>query len=153
MLLFRNAEIEDAPVILNFLRKLASYEDRESDLKISEEGLTEALSNKETKLNVLICEIENFPAGMALWQKRFSPYSGGFCMLIVDLFIDEEHRGKGIGNKFFEELKGKAQENNCVKLEWFVDANNIQGQNFYKKIGGFPLDNSCLLYTSDAADE
>ena len=79
---------------------------------------------------------------MAIWCERFSPYSGGINLLLIDLYVDPLHRKNGIGKEFFSKLRDVAASNNYTKIEWFVDANNKAGKDFYTRLGGTRLERS-----------
>lgn len=49
--------------------------------------------------------------------------------------VDEECRGKGIGHKLFDYLKGIAKENNMDAIELQVNAENKAAKAMYEKYG------------------
>ena len=65
-------------------------------------------------------------------------------MILYDLYVDENHRGKGIGRALMNQASKHAKDNDFKRLELSTAKDNFIGQSLYE---------SCLLYTSDAADE
>ena len=55
---------------------------------------------------------------------------------IVDLFVNEQLRNRGLGSKFMQEMELILKKNNYKKLFLSVDPiNNAKAHKFYKKLG------------------
>ena len=70
--------------------------------------------------------------GYAMIAKSFSTEFGKRCIWIEDLYIKEQHRGKGIGKDFFNFITDKYSDS-IFRLE--VDKDNEKAVNLYKKSG------------------
>ena len=57
------------------------------------------------------------------------------CGLLEDLFIEEEARGQGIGQKLFQEVVQEAKKRNCYKLLAQSRYERCPAHDFYKKNG------------------
>lgn len=54
---------------------------------------------------------------------------------IKELYIDDEHRGQGVGTKLMTALKDEAKSHNVGTIKWTVAPWNTDGQKFYKNLG------------------
>ena len=70
--------------------------------------------------------------GFALLSKTYSQEAGGVSVTIEEIYIDEDHRGKGLATEFFEFLK--AQEN-IMRLRIEVEDANEGAKRLYGRMG------------------
>lgn len=83
-------------------------------------------------LEGFVIESENEIAGYAMIAKSFSTEFGKPCIWIEDLYLKEGHRGKGLGNLFFDFLTQKYTD--CIfRLE--VEDENEIAIRLYEKRG------------------
>lgn len=80
------------------------------------------------------------PAGFALFFHNFSTFLGKPGIYLEDLFVLEEHRGKGYGKRLLAKLAAIAMERNCGRLEWAVLDWNEPSIEFYKSLGASMMD-------------
>ena len=131
----RNAEKADVPVILYFINKLAEYERLSHEVVATQADLERYLFGDEKVAEVLIGYEEDVPVGFALFFHNFSTFLGKPGIYLEDLFVLEEHRGKGYGTKLLASLAVLAMERNCGRLEWAVLDWNEPSIEFYKSLG------------------
>lgn len=136
----RPATVEDVPLILAFIRRLAEYERLAHEVVATEEGLREALFGARPFAEVAIARDENEPVGFALFFHNFSTFVGKPGIYLEDLFVDERHRGQGIGKALLVHLAKLAVERGCGRLEWAVLDWNEPAIKFYKSLGAVPMD-------------
>ncbi|MDR1863840.1 MAG: GNAT family N-acetyltransferase [Treponema sp.] len=128
----------DIPLIMEFIRGLAEYEDLLDQVSATEEGLRKALF--EQKLGeTLICEYQGAPAGFALYFHNFSTFTGKPGVYIEDLFVKPAFRGKGLGKLLLARIAEIAVERDCGRLEWACLNWNEPSIAFYKSQGALPL--------------
>jgi len=89
---------------------------------------------------VLIGYEGELPVGFALFFHNFSTFLGKPGIYLEDLFVLEEHRGKGYGTKLLARLAALALERNCGRLEWAVLDWNESSIEFYKSLGARMMD-------------
>ncbi len=70
--------------------------------------------------------------GYGMLAKSFSTEFGKPCIWIEDIYIKENYRNKGIGNKFFEHIFQKYPEY-LFRLE--AERENKNAVKFYRKLG------------------
>ena len=131
----RKAEKEDIPVVLDFIRKLAEYENLSHEVTATEEKLERYLFGNEKVAEVVMGYYHNVPVGFALYFFNFSTFLAKPGIYLEDLFITKEYRGKGFGKIFLSYLAKLAIETECGRVEWAVLDWNTPSIEFYKSLG------------------
>ena len=141
----------DIPIILSFIRKLAEYE-KLSDLVVATEAhIREHVFGVNPVAEVLLAYWEGEPVGFALYLRNFSTFLGQAGIYLEDLFVDPEHRRKGIGKALLIRLAKIAVERGYGRLEWSVLDWNAPSIEFYRSLGAVPLDDwTAYRLTGDA---
>lgn len=135
----RNATEKDVEIIFDFICELAIYEKLRSDVTATPEILMESLFVKR-QAEVIIAEEGGIALGFALYFHNFSTFKGRACLYLEDIFVKEEHRGRGIGKMLFKRLAQIALERGCERFDWAVLDWNKPSIEFYKSLGAFPMD-------------
>ena len=136
---FRFAEREDAPLILRFIRSLAEYEKMADDVVATEELLMEWIFEKG-KAEVIFALEDGKEVGFALFFHNFSTFLGRAGIYLEDLFVLEDHRGKGYGKALLKKLAQIAVERGCGRLEWWCLDWNKPSIDFYRSLGAEPME-------------
>jgi GNAT superfamily N-acetyltransferase len=134
----RAAERADVPVIAALIRGLARYEKLERMVVLTEELLADGLFGQHTYAETLIAEEDGRPLGFALYFHTFSTFLARPGLYLEDLFVLEDHRGKGIGKALLARLARIAVERGCHRLEWSVLNWNTDAIGFYERLGAKP---------------
>lgn len=130
----------DIPNILSFIRKLAEYEKLSHLVVATEAHVREHVFGVNPVAEVLLAYWEGEPVGFALYLRNFSTFLGQAGIYLEDLFVDPEHRGKGIGKALLIRLAKIAVERGYGRLEWSVLDWNTPSIEFYRSLGAVPLD-------------
>lgn len=138
-LLLRMAEEKDVPVILKFILDLAGFEGVSDRIRSTEEGLKDVLFHRHIT-DALIAELNGVPVGFAIWAYSFSTFTGKPTLYIDDLYVEEKHRGKGIGGRIFSRIAEIAYENDCGRMDWYCMETNVSGKEYYRKMGAEEID-------------
>ena len=136
----READKNDVPVILDFIRRLGEYEQLSHEVVATEGDLERYLFGNDKVAEVLLAYEGEVPVGFALYFRNFSTFLGKPGIYLEDLFVLEEHRGKGYGKKLLSSLAALAVKNNYGRLEWAVLDWNEPSINFYKSLGARLMD-------------
>jgi GNAT superfamily N-acetyltransferase len=131
----RKAGKEDVQEILDFIKKLAVYERLSHEVVATVADLERYLFGDEKVAEVVIGYEGEQPVGFALFFHNFSTFLGKPGIYLEDLFVLEEHRGKGYGTRLLANLAAIAMERNCGRLEWAVLDWNEPSIEFYKSLG------------------
>lgn len=116
----RPIEEDDVRVVVALVHRLAEYE-RAADLcRLSEPQLRAALFNDRPALFGHVAVIEGDVVGCALWFLNFSTWRGVHGVYLEDLFVEPEHRGKGLGRALLVRLAQECARHGYGRLEWAV---------------------------------
>jgi GNAT superfamily N-acetyltransferase len=135
MLSIRNATASDAPMILDFIRRLAEYEREPNAVIATENDLVRDGFGPEPKYRCLLAEWNGQPAGFALFHYNYSTWRGQPGLYLEDLFVLPEMRSQGIGKALLQHLAQIVQRENCYGLRWMVLEWNEPALKFYESLG------------------
>ncbi len=135
---FRNAERQDAPLILQFIKELAEYEKMLDEVVADEATLEEWIFDKQ-KAEVIFAVENGIEVGFALFFHNFSTFLGRAGIYLEDLYVKPEHRGKGYGKAILKKLATIAVERGCGRLEWWCLDWNKPSIDFYLSLGAEPM--------------
>ena len=136
---FRFAERKDCKIILEFIKKLASYEKMSDDVVATESLLEEWIFDKK-KAEVIFAVVDGKEVGFALFFHNFSTFLGRAGIYLEDLFVLEEYRGNGYGKALLKKLAQITRERGCGRLEWCCLDWNTPSVDFYLALGAEKLD-------------
>jgi GNAT superfamily N-acetyltransferase len=135
MISIRPATSADVELILEFIRRLAEYERApESAVATAEDILRDGFS-EDPKFRVVIAEWEGEPAGFAFFFYCYSTWLGRPGIYLEDLFVNPEHRGRGIGKALLVHVAQIAVRENCYGMRWQVLDWNTPSIEFYESLG------------------
>lgn len=135
----RTANKEDIPLILEFIRGIAEFENLSCIVTATEETLKESMFGEKSYAEVFFAEIDGVPAGFTVFFHNFSTFVGKQGLYIEDIFVKPEFRGKGIGKAMFLHCVMLAKERNCGRMEWAVLDWN-PAREFYEYFGAGPVE-------------
>ena len=137
-LTFRFAEERDTPLILDFIKWLADYEQLLDQVVADEATLTDQLFRKKNA-EVLFALEDGKEVGFALFFHNFSTFLGRSGLYLEDLFVLPEHRGKGYGKAILQKLAAIALERGCGRMKWWCLDWNKPSIDFYRSLGAEPM--------------
>ncbi|AKB77818.1 Diamine acetyltransferase [Methanosarcina horonobensis HB-1 = JCM 15518] len=135
----RIAGEKDIPLILEFVKGIAEFENLTHLVTATEETLKESMFGKKSYAEVFFAELDGVPAGFTVFFHNFSTFVGKQGLYIEDIFVKPEFRGRGIGKAMFLHCVKLAKERNCGRMEWAVLDWN-PAREFYEYFGGSPVD-------------
>lgn len=138
----RPAVPEDVPAILELIHALALYEREPDAVETTEEHLHRALFPEDGSptTHCHVADVDGTIVGMAVWFVTFSTWTGRNGIWLEDLFVLPEHRGGGLGKALLASLAALCVERGWPRLEWTVLDWNTPSIEFYRSLGGFPMD-------------
>lgn len=137
-ILFRHANEDDVPLILDFIFALAEYEHM-SDQVIASEALLREWIFEQKKAEVIFVRTHEKDVGFALFFHNFSTFLGRAGLYLEDLFVLPSERGKGYGKALLAYLAALAKERNCGRLEWSCLDWNKPSIDFYLSLDAEPM--------------
>ncbi|MBP3048787.1 N-acetyltransferase [Bacillus subtilis subsp. subtilis] len=135
MLLIRTAKDSDVNRILDIYNQ--GIADRIATLEVEEKDIdymADWFSNREGKYKVLVAEIDHYVVG---WVS-LNPYSHRCAyqgVADLSIYIDRNHRGKGIGKELLSNIEKEAIKSKIHKIVLFTFPFNQLGQGLYASMG------------------
>lgn len=136
----RTAVESDVNRIMEMIRGMAKYEKLTHQLEIDESALRSSLFSDNPVPHALVAEIDDRVVGYAIYFFNFSTFLGKNGLYLEDLYVDTEHRGKGVGDLLFRSVANIAHTENCGRMEWVALDWNTPALEFYKAKGAQNLD-------------
>jgi GNAT superfamily N-acetyltransferase len=136
----RPAVEADSETIANLIRELAIYEKLDHVAKATAEDFRKYLFGPHPYAEVLIAEVNDEPVGLALFFTTFSTFRGQPGLYLEDLFVQPEHRNKGIGKALLQTLAQITRDRGFGRMEWAVLDWNEPAIGFYRSMGAGPLE-------------
>ena len=84
-------------MILEFIRKLAEYGDISDEVFATEDDVRAALFGPRRVAEAVLAYAGSDPVGFALYSYGFASFRGKPGIYIEDFFVEQTHRGGGIG--------------------------------------------------------
>ena len=149
---FRYATEEDAALVLEFIKGIATYENMLDEVINTEEMIKEIVFGKGNAEVIFVLEGEK-EVGFALFFHNYSTFVGKSGIHLEDLFVWPEYRGKGYGKVLFLEVARIAKERGCGRMEWTCLDWNTPSINFYLSMGAIPMEEWTIYrLTADQID-
>ena len=147
----RPATVDDAGLILRFIRELAIYEKAEASVQTDEAGIRASLFGADAKAQALVCERNGVAMGYAVFFYNYSTWLGRNGIYLEDLYVSPEQRGCGAGKALLQHIARLAVAQGCGRFEWSVLDWNTPAIDFYKAAGARPQDEWTVYRLEGAA--
>jgi GNAT superfamily N-acetyltransferase len=124
------ATVEDVPTIRDFIHQLAVFEKLEEQMVATNEILSSSLfptDGSPAAAQVILAKINGKSVAFALYFYSFSTWTGKRGLYLEDLYVEPNHRAKGVGlitfltkgKKLLKELAKIAVDKDCTRFEWY----------------------------------
>lgn len=107
-------------------------------MRADEDSLRATLFGPRPAAQVLLAELDGIVVGFALYFANYSTFLAQPGLWLEDLYVQAEHRGRGIGGMLFQAVAEQARAANCGRMEWSVLDWNSPAIAFYKRMGARP---------------
>lgn len=118
---------------------LATYERSAEQVRVTDEQLQTALFGPSPAAYALVAEVDGRVVGFALYFLNFSTWEGTHGLYLEDLFVEPEHRGRGLGKALLAALAALARDRGYARVEWWVLDWNQPSIDFYTRLGAVPM--------------
>jgi ribosomal protein S18 acetylase RimI-like enzyme len=130
----RPAQSADLDSLVSLLHTLFTIEDDFSfDDARQRRGLSLMLANERGC--VLVVEAEGQVVGMCTGQLLVSTAEGGLSLLVEDVVVDRQWRGRGVGRLLMTAISDWAKAKKVSRLQLLADRNNEPALDFYRSQG------------------
>jgi GNAT superfamily N-acetyltransferase len=135
MLVIREANTGDAPVLTAMIRELAEFEHELDQVDITSADLIRDGFRPGPCFQALIAEWDGQTAAYALYFFTYSTWAGRPSLFVEDLFVRPDFRRKGIGKALLKRMAVIASQQNCYGMRWEVLNWNTSAIEFYRSLG------------------
>jgi GNAT superfamily N-acetyltransferase len=122
----------DARDFLRLVRELARYEKLKPPTAAAGRRMVADIGRR---IHVLMAEDAGRAIGYAIYFFTYSSFLARPSLYLEDVFVLQEHRGKGAGKAFFGALRKIARAKKCGRMEWTVLDWNKPSIRFYEAQG------------------
>ncbi|MFO0909131.1 MAG: GNAT family N-acetyltransferase [Isosphaeraceae bacterium] len=130
----------DTEILVKLVRALAVYEKLEEYAVATAADFQRHLFGSHRAAEALLAEVDGRPVGFALYFTTFSTFRGQPGIYLEDIFVEPDHRGRGIGKALLATIARRAVDRGCGRLEWSVLNWNEPSIGFYRSLGARPMD-------------
>jgi GNAT superfamily N-acetyltransferase len=125
---------------LSLITKLAEYEKLQPPNMEAQERLRHDCLSDKPKYRAYIGRLDGKPVAYIIYFFTYSSFLALPTLYLEDIFVLQEYRQKGIGEKMFKFIKRVAKHEGCGRIEFTVLKWNTSAQEFYHKNGAKCLD-------------
>lgn len=132
--LLRGATLADAPKLLELVRAYYAHDGIPFDQPSIRSGLNVLLQDSSLGRAFLVQDGEQ-DAGYLIVAFGFDLEFGGRQATVTEVFIEDRHRGQGLGTRIFTQLEVICRSLGIGALELQVEKDNLGARAFYQKLG------------------
>nr|WP_299405267.1 GNAT family N-acetyltransferase [Acaryochloris sp. IP29b_bin.148] len=139
MATIRAVERDDVSALFALILELAQYEHLEDAVTGSPEALRQHLFGDPCYVEALVAEIDQQIVGYALFFTSYSTFLTQPGLYLEDLYVQERHRGQGVGKALLKHVAKLVAERHYGRLDWSVLDWNESAIAFYETLGATVL--------------
>lgn len=141
----REAGVSDVDTLSGMLEELFSIEtDFQTDAVKQKTALKMIIENRGSGV-IFIAESDKGTAGMVSLQKIISTATGGYSILLEDLYVVPGSRNMGTGRMLIDRSIQWASEHNALRIQLAADGRNMPALSFYSGLG-FSMSSMTMHY-------
>lgn len=134
---------------LSLISQLAEYEKLQPPDQEAQQRLRRDCLSDKPKYKAYIGKLGDKPAAYIIYFFTYSSFLAQPTLFLEDIFVLQEYRRRGIGEKMFCFIKQVAKQEGCGRIEFTVLKWNTSAQVFYKKNGAQRLEWYMYRITED----
>lgn len=116
---------------------LARFEGYHDDFAVTATALDNAMAMEPSPFEALVMGPTGGPlAGIAVTVTVPWTYTMRPTLILKELYVDEAHRGRGVGAALFAGVKDLAGAIGAGRIDWLVLPANSRAKDFYRRLGG-----------------
>lgn len=135
-IIIRKATEKDSHKIWVLMKELAVFEKYIDSFAITPEVVKNSGFRKSPPdFHCIVAEDNDKIVGILVYY--FLPYTAQnkTAIYMKELYVDENYRGRKIGERLMNALWDEALVHNCEQIKWTVAPWNKAGQKFYERLG------------------
>lgn len=147
----RLATAADVNTLFALILALAEYEQLSAAVTGNAENLQKHLFGESPLATAILAEIDQQPAGFALFFYTYSTFLTQPGIYLEDLFVLPTYRRQGVATALLKYLAQIAQDRGCARMEWSVLDWNAPAIAFYETMGATILPDWRICRTTGQA--
>lgn len=141
--ILRHALPEDAKVVVQYMKKLGTYQNMADKIIATEPQIGRLLEEKLGE--AVLGYYKNQLVGFAYFCMKSSAFTGRSGLYIDGFLVDSEVRHQGFGKIIMGYLCTLALQRNCQMMEWGVLDWNAPTIKFYRGLGAYSVDEMTIF--------
>jgi GNAT superfamily N-acetyltransferase len=132
----RPATAADLDTVARYNALLAvETESKRLDPEVLRRGVARALGEPD-RLRYWIAEVDGRPVGQAAITREWSDWRDGWLWWLQSVYVEPEHRGRGLFRTLFEHIRAEAHTaRDVVGLRLYVEVENQRARRVYQAMG------------------
>jgi len=144
----RATEADAARLAANNRAMARETEDRELAPDVVEAGVLAALTRQELAADYRIAEVDGKIVGQTMVTREWSDWRNGWFWWIQSVWVDPEHRRRGVYRALHEHVRAEARERgDVIGVRLYVERDNRAARATYEALGMHATDYE--LYETD----
>ena len=136
-LVIEQATLEDLPQMVDLLHDLFSHEGDFLPNRAKQMRGLRLILEQPNRGRIFVLRKDGMILGMINLLFTISTAEGGFVILLEDLVVHRDFRGKGFGDKLLKHAIEYARKKDFLRITLLTDRLNEQGQEFFETHGFF----------------
>ena len=144
----REATIDDVPAIAALVEEFARYMRELGDateLRLDAEALERDGFGPDPAFRGLVAVDNGHVIGFLLHHAGYDTDAACRLVFVVDLFVAQSARGRGIGTALMSAVRKVAAAAGARQLVWTVDRRNALARTFYERLGAQYVEDLSLM--------
>ena len=135
-ILIRKAELNDLPIIVDFMLKMAKEtENLNLSAEVLKPGIKQGLKDTN-KAEYYIAEINGTVAGSLMITKEWSDWRNAWVLWLQSVYTGKKFRKMGVYKALYNHIQKKVEESTeYCGLRLYVDSTNYTAIKVYSKLG------------------
>ena len=127
--------VDDVEAIARFQVEMAmESEGTELNLERVTRGVTMAM-NDISKGEYIVARHDGRAVGSLMLTREWSDWNCQWYWWIQSVYVEPQHRGKGVYKAMYATVKQMAKEQNVSQIRLYVDKTNTTAQQAYQRLG------------------
>jgi ribosomal protein S18 acetylase RimI-like enzyme len=123
------------------------FYEQKDDIDRARDFIKNRLTNEESIIFISTDGSEKLNGFVQLYPS-FCSVSTIPILILYDLYVDQNHRGEGVGRLLMNQARNFAKENDYKRLELSTAKDNFIGQSLYKSMG-YEVDEDFFHFSLD----
>lgn len=134
----REATVADVPAVAELFAAYRVFYGRTRDVGLAATFLLERLTRRESRVFVAEAAAAARPARLCAFAQVYASFSSvdaAPIWVLNDLFVADEHRGRGVGRHLLRRVHDVAREHGVFRIELETALSNGRARSLYESLG------------------